>query len=67
MTLAKRLAKKLRSERGDLTQEVFARKIGVSRPTLNRLESATQNTTLKTLEQLAKGLRCDVGDLFEKL
>src|SRR5439155_10403874 len=35
------------------------------RPTLNRLESASQNTTLKTLNQLCRALRCGVGDLFE--
>lgn len=66
MTLSKRLAKKLRKERGSLTQEAFARKLGISRPSLNRLESATQNTTLKTLEQLSKSLQCDVGELFEQ-
>lgn len=66
MSLSKKLAKNLRTLRGDMTQNAFARKLGVSRPTLNRLESASQNTTLKTLEQIAKSLKCDIGDLFEE-
>jgi len=65
MTLSEKLAKNLRTRRGEQTQEVFARKLGISRATLNRLESASQNTTLKTLNQITKGLRCDVGDLFK--
>ena len=65
MNLADKLAKNLRKRRGDQTQEVFARKLGISRATLNRLESASQNTTLNTLNQITKSLRCNVGDLFE--
>lgn len=64
MTLPERLARNLRTRRGDLSQEVFARKLGISRATLTRLESAAQNTTIKTLEQIAKALKCDIGDLF---
>lgn len=64
MTLSKKLAKNLRARRGEQTQDAFARKLGISRATLNRLESASQNTTLKTLNQITKSLRCDIGDLF---
>lgn len=64
MTLPERLARNLRTRRGNLSQEVFARKLGISRATLTRLESAAQNTTIKTLEQIAKALKCDIGDLF---
>jgi DNA-binding XRE family transcriptional regulator len=46
MDLAQLLAKNLRARRGDMTQEVFARKLGISRATLTRLESASQNTTI---------------------
>lgn len=65
MTLAEKLAKNLRARRGNQTQEAFARKLGISRATLTRLESASQNTTLKTLDQITKSLRCEVGDLFK--
>ena len=63
--LSKKLAKNLTELRGDQTQGAFARKLGISRATLNRLESASQNTTIKTLEQISKSLKCDVGDLFQ--
>lgn len=65
MNLSEKLARNLRARRGQQTQEAFARKLGISRATLTRLESASQNTTLKTLDQLSKSLRCDVGDLFK--
>src|SRR5262245_40789068 len=42
----------------------MAKRLGISQPTLNRLESASQNTTLRTLTRLCRGLRCDPGTLF---
>lgn len=65
MTLSEALAKNLRKRRDNLSQEVFSRKLGISRATLTRLESAGQNTTIKTLEQITKALKCEVGDLFK--
>jgi transcriptional regulator with XRE-family HTH domain len=53
----------LRREAG-LTQARMARTLGVSRPTLTRLESMNQNVTLRTLGRLCSALRCDPGDLF---
>lgn len=47
-----------------MTQEVFARKLGISRPTLTRLESGAQNTTLATLDRISTRLGCPVADLF---
>lgn len=64
MTLAERLAENLRVRRGSLTQEAFARKLGISQATLTRLESAAQNTTIKTLERISGALRCDVAELL---
>ena len=67
MDLARQLAESLRRirEEAGLTQTRMAKKLGISQPTLNRLESGSQNTTLKTLNQLCRALRCGVGDLFE--
>jgi transcriptional regulator with XRE-family HTH domain len=65
MDLATRLARNLRHRRKQLTQEAFARKLGVSRATLTRLENGAQNTTIRTLQQITKALRCDIGDLFK--
>jgi len=65
--LARRLADALRQLRkeADPTQTQMASRLGISQPTLNQLEAASQNSTLKTLDRLCRALRCDVGDLFE--
>ena len=63
-TLEQKLANNLRKRRGQRTQGEYAKRLGISRPTLNRLESAGQNTTLKTLNILVKSLKCDIGELF---
>ena len=54
----------MRQEAG-LTQEQMAKRLGISRPTYTRLESASQNATLKTLNELCRALRCEPGDLFK--
>ena len=63
-TLADKLSRKLRALRGDMPQRAFARKLGVSVATLNRLESCQQNVTLNTIEKLCTRLKCGIGDLF---
>jgi transcriptional regulator with XRE-family HTH domain len=67
MDLARQLAESLRRmrEAAGLSQTEMAKRLGISQPTLNRLENAGQNTTLKTLDQLCRALRCEVGDMFE--
>ena len=67
MDLARRLADVLRTMREDagLSQVEMAKRLRISRATLNRLESASQNTTLATLGQLCRALRCEPGDLFK--
>jgi transcriptional regulator with XRE-family HTH domain len=60
MNLSERLVKNLKARRGQQAQEEFVRKLGISRATLNRLESASQNTTLKTLGQIVKSSECDI-------
>lgn len=67
MDLARQLAESLRRMRKEagLTQTAMAKRLGISQPTLNRLESGSQNTTLKTLTHLCRALGCRVGDLFE--
>ena len=66
MDLSSILAKNIRALRGDKTQDAFARKLGISQATLARLESGAQNTTIKTLQQICKALRCDIGELYKK-
>lgn len=62
--LRKRLAAFLRQQRGTRTEREFARRIGLSKSTLSRLQSAEQNVTIDTLEHLCRVFRCEVKDLF---
>ena len=65
MDLVDILAKNIRTLRGDKTQVAFARKLGISQATLARLELGAQNTTVRTLQQICKSLRCNIGELFK--
>jgi len=62
--LAARLARGLASVRGDASQNQFAKKLGISNASLNRIENQVQNVSLKTLEVLCRRLNCDIVDLF---
>lgn len=62
--LRRRLARGMASLRGDVSQNTFARKAGVSGPTINRIENEVQNVSLNTLETLCIRLGCDIVDLF---
>lgn len=64
--LADRLARRLRDLRGEVPQYRFARRLGISKSSLNRMELGDQNVSLRTLETLCRRLRCDVADLFPK-
>ncbi len=64
--LEKRLAGKLLELRGDVPQYRFARKLGISKSSLNRMEIGTQNVSLRTLETLCSRLKCDIADLFPR-
>lgn len=64
--LENRLARKLRSMRGEASLRDYAREMGISRSTLHRLELGEQNVTLEILGLLCKKLKCDIGDLFPR-
>lgn len=64
LRLEQRLAANLRNRRGDKTQREFARRLGVSVATVNRLEKGYQNVSLSTLAKLCARLKCDIGELF---
>ena len=59
-----RLARGLAGLRGEESQNAFARKAGVSGPTVNRIENQVQNVSLDTLERLCLRLKCDIVDLL---
>jgi transcriptional regulator with XRE-family HTH domain len=62
----KRLSKNLKRIRADtgLTQVAFARKLGISQASLNRLEQASQNVALKTIETICKRLKITPNELL---
>jgi len=62
--LRKQLAEFLRKKRGNQTFQQFARKLGLSDSTLQRLEMMEQNVTIDTVEQIVNRLRCTVSDIF---
>lgn len=62
--LAKRLAKSLATVRGKTSQNKFARQLGISNASLNRIENQQQNVSLETLEMICTKLKCDIADLF---
>ena len=64
--LANRLARRLLELRGDTPQYQFARRLGISKSSLNRIEIGTQNVSLKTLDRLCTRLKCDIADLFPR-
>jgi transcriptional regulator with XRE-family HTH domain len=53
----------LRRQRG-LTQAQFGEKLGIAQKNVHRLESGTQNLTLRTIEKVAAALDVDVDDLW---
>jgi len=60
----KRLGEYLRQQRGDSTLAQFARKLGISDSTLQRLEIGEQNITIDTLEQIVDRLKFDLRDVL---
>ena len=62
--LRKQLGRFLRERRGDLTLAQFARRLGVSDSSLQRMEIGEQNVTLDTLENILARLDCSMADVF---
>ncbi|HEX4084171.1 MAG TPA: helix-turn-helix transcriptional regulator [Chthoniobacteraceae bacterium] len=62
--LRKQLAEFLRQRRGATPYAEFARKLGVSSSSLQRMEMGEQNVTLDTLDEIASRLKCSVADIF---
>lgn len=56
--------KQLRADQG-MTQETLAKKAGISRVYVARLETGKQDPTLTTLKKLAKALKVKVAELVE--
>lgn len=48
-----------------LTQEALARQVGVSRQTMNAIETGRHDPSLKVAFGIARALRVPIEDLFE--
>lgn len=64
--LRKQLGKYLRGKRGDDTLARYAKKLGISDSTLQRLEIGEQNITVDTLEQIIDRLKCSISEVFNE-
>ena len=62
--LEQQLAEFLRKQRGDLTYQQFARKLGITQSSLFRLEQSQQSITLRRLQQIMARLKCELGEIF---
>lgn len=64
--LGKRI-RELRNERTGLSQENFARKIGMDRTYFASIELGKRNVAIINIKKIADGLRVSLSELFEGL
>ncbi len=57
--------KRLRKQRGHMSQRELARRAGLSRTYVARLEAGQHDPALSTLEKLAKALRVNLAELLK--
>ena len=56
----------MRGKRGEETLAQYAKKLGISDSTLQRLEIGEQNITVDTLEQIIDRLKCSMSEVFNE-
>ncbi len=54
-----------RLQNGDITQDELAKKLGVSRQTINAIENGKFNPSVKLALKMAKLFGCPVEEIFE--
>jgi len=55
---------KLKKLRGDDTETAFAKRLGISQSTLNRILGGKQSASVGLLDRMAKRLKINIGDFF---
>lgn len=55
----------LRNSLLDMSQEDFAKKIGLDRTYMSKIEAGKQNLTLETLNKICEGLGITMKELFD--
>jgi transcriptional regulator with XRE-family HTH domain len=61
----KAFATKIRNLRGEESQVKFAKRLGISQSTLNRIENCEQSVTLYLIEKIAGRLHLRLQSFFE--
>lgn len=64
-TLDRQFAVFIRKQRGEMPYRDFARKLGISKSSLARLEMVEESITLKRLNQVLNRLKCQPEDVFK--
>ena len=62
--LDKKLAKFLKTQRGDMPFAQFSKKVGLPPSTIFRLERCEQSITLGRLDAVLSKLKCSLADVF---
>lgn len=60
----RKISSKLTKLRGDETQMAFAKRLGISQSTLNRIENCEQSATVGLLDRLARKLNLKIVEFF---
>ena len=63
-TLDKQLGRFLRKQRGEMSYEQFARKLGTTKSSLYRLENGEESITLRRLQSILDKLKVSITDVF---
>lgn len=63
-SIIKRFGRRVRKLRGDESLDRFARKLGISKSSLQRIEMGEQNLTITTLEGIAFRLKISLSELL---
>lgn len=56
--------RRLRFDRGEMTQAELAEKVGVTRQTINAIEQNKYSPTLETAFKIALALEVEIGEVF---
>ena len=65
ISLDRQFAVFIRKQRGELPYRDFARKLGISKSSLARLELGEESITLKRLNLVLNRLKCQPEDVFK--
>ena len=65
MNSAKTLQRKVREMRGELTYRAYAKRLGLTLSTLNRLLNVPHNATLKTIDTISRAFRVTPSQLLD--